>query len=339
MRSATRPLLLAQASTSETPSAGRLQVGDTADSKSALPTKASPVAESVTQELRIEDKFALGTANIRWQAEKGDVLPLLFEPTVLTRLNYPTNSLELGRAPAGSRAAQQLRATKKGTFNINLHYELPVTRKDAESSVALPVPYGLVNRLDLTVVNLDVDVLSPQAISIQRDTAGTNTVATLILSPVNDARIAWKPRSRDVRREKAVFYAEVYQLYVPAAGVIEGAHYVSLRPAQGELSELILDVPTGSTITDVIDPDRPATAEAAQKGAATSLVSLWRFDPDTRKLRVTLNPPQSRPFTLLVRSQVAYWPAPFEHSVGLLSVESAAAQIGLLASPPARGPA
>ena len=55
-----------------------------------------------------------------------------------------------------------------------------------------------------------MDVLSPQAVSVQRDTAGSNTVATLVLSPRDDVRIGWKPRSRDVKREKPVFYAEVY---------------------------------------------------------------------------------------------------------------------------------
>ena len=129
------------------------------------------------------------------------------------------------------------------------------------------MPCGLINRLNLTVVNLDVDVLSPQAVSVQRDTAGSNTVAALVLSPANDAWVAWKPRSRDVKREKPVFYAEISQLYVPAAGVIEGAHYVSIRPAQGELSELILDVPAGTTITDVIGSGR-ATAADAQTAAS-----------------------------------------------------------------------
>ena len=90
-------------------------------------------------------------------------------------------------------------------------------------------------------------------------------MATLVLSPVNDARIAWKPRSRDVKREKPVFYAEMSQLYVPGAGVIEGAHYVSIRPAQGELSELVLDVPAGTTITDVIGSGRPAAAERRRR--------------------------------------------------------------------------
>ena len=133
-----------------------------------------------------------------------------------------------------------------------------------------------------------------------------------------------------MKREKPVFYAEISQLYVPAAGVIEGVHYVSIRPAQGELSELILDVPAGATITDVIDPAGSAATDKSAKAAAASMVSLWRFDPDTRKLRVTLNPPQSRPFALLIRSQVATGPLPFEQSVGLISVENAAGQIGLL---------
>src|ERR1035441_6153942 len=241
---------------------------------------------------------------------------------------WPMSKRERWCATAGSRSAQQLLARKKGTYDIKVQYQLPVTKKDAESGVTLPVAYGLVNRLKLTVVNLDVDVLSPQAVSIQRDTADSNTVATLVLSPVNDAWVAWKPRSRDVKREKPVFYAEISQLYAPAAGVIEGAHYFSIRPAQGELSELVIDVPARTTITDVIDPAKPGVAADARQSA--SLVSLWRFDPDTRKLRVTLNPPQSHTFGLLVRSQVATGPLPFEQSVGLLAVDNAAGQIGLL---------
>jgi hypothetical protein len=177
-------------------------------------------------------------------------------------------------------------------------------------------------------------VLSPQAVSVQRERSGSNTVATLVLSPGTNTWVAWRPRSRDVKSEKPVFYAEVSQLYVPAAGVIEGAHYVSIRPAQGELNELVLVVPAGATITDVLDPAKASVAAAADtknaSNAAAGVVSLWRFDPDTRKLRVTLKPAQSRPFALLVRSQVATGPLPFQESVGLISVENAAGQIGLL---------
>jgi hypothetical protein len=41
-------------------------------------------------------------------------------------------------------------------------------------------------------------------------------------------------------------------------------------------------------------------------------------------------PANSRPFSLLVRSQVATGPLPFDQSIGLVSVEGAAGEIGLL---------
>ena len=121
--------------------------------------------------------------------------------------------------------------------------------------------------------------------------------------------------------KNSVFFADISQLYVPSAGVIEGVHEVSIRPAQGELSELTFDVPTGATVIDVSDNSPSGKSD---------IVSLWRFDPDQHRLRVTLNPAQSHPFTLTIRSQVSTGPLPFERQVGLLSVEGAAGQIGSL---------
>jgi hypothetical protein len=311
------------------PAANAAATGEKRAAAPIVVPKPPPRAESVLQDIRIEDKFAIAIVKLRWEAEKGETLPVLMDPAVLTRIVYPTNSLKLLQTPPGGRRAQQLLAKKCGVFDITVQYELQVTRRDSESGVALPVPYGLVNRLNLTVANLDVDVLSPQAVSIQREAAGSNTVASVVLSPATDAWIGWRPRSRDVKREKPVFYAELSQLYVPSAGVVEGLHYAAIRPAQGELGELVLTVPAGATITDVLDPSRSA-ADAKGKQQAASAVSLWRFDPDTRKLRVTLNPPQSRPFALLVRSQLAAGTLPFEQTVGLLSLDNAAGQIGLV---------
>ena len=287
------------------------------------------IAESVIQEVRIEEKFALATTRIRWHAVKDQTLPLLFEPAVLTRISYPTNALKLVQANVAGKRIHQILAQQDGSFDIELQYQLHVVTKDGESGFVLPTQHGLVNRLTLKIPDLDVDVVAPNAVSVQRDDSSTNaTVATLVLSPASESWIAWKPRSRDVKREKAVFFAELFQLYAPATGVIEGVHQVQVRPAQGELSELIFDVPPGATITDVLDAARIVPANATNKPAASSLISLWRFDPDARKLRVTLNPPQSRPFSLIVRSQVAAGPLPFEQTAGLLSVNGAAGQLG-----------
>jgi len=147
------------------------------------PLGAPALAESVTQDIRIEEKFALATAKIRWQAEKGQALPLLLEPAVLTHISYESNALKLVQAPAGAGRAQELLAQKNGAFDIVVQYELPVAKRDAESGLTLPVQYGLINRLNLTLVNLDVDVLSPRAVSVQREISGSNTVASLVLSP------------------------------------------------------------------------------------------------------------------------------------------------------------
>ena len=284
----------------------------------------------------------MATAKIHWQAEKGQVLPLLYNPAVLTHINFP-KSLQLEPSPAGSRSAQQLVAQSSGAVDIEVQYQLQITKRDTDSGFVLPVPSGLINRVTLTLANLDVDVFSPQAVSVQRSTSGSNTVATLVLAP-GSARIGWRPRSRDVKNEKPVFYAELSQLYVPSAGVVEGVHQVSIRPAQGELGELIFDVPAGATITDVSDggtryaPTQTFNQNSSQSfvnSAVPSVVSLWRFDPDARKLRVTLNPAQSRPFTLVIRSQVATGTLPFEQRVGLISVEGAADKSACWASPPA----
>ena len=165
-------------------------------------------------------------------------------------------------------------AQKNGVFDIVVQYELQVTKRDSESGFTLPVHYGLINRLNLTLANLDVDVLSPRAVSVQREISGSNTVASLVLSPGAGTWIGWKPRSRDVKREKPVFYADLSQLYVPAAGVIEGAHYLAIRPAQGQLSELVLDVPAGATLITGDEPPVGALVSALKRTLVTVTTSI-----------------------------------------------------------------
>jgi hypothetical protein len=282
--------------------------------------------ETVTQQINIANDTATATATIHWEAQKGDVLPLLFQPAVLTGVTYP-HSVSLESAPQGSPNAQQLRADSSGDFDIQVQYQLQLAKGDsgADAGFALPMPSGLINHATLTLANLSVDVFSPQAVSVQRSMSGSNTVATLVLEP-GQAWVGWRPRSRDVRGEKPVFYADFAQLYIPSAGVVEGVHQVSIRPAQGELEELIFDVPNGATITDVTS----APGVNAEPNDAPSIVSLWRFDPDTRKLKVTLSPAMDRPFSLYILSQVATGTLPFQRSVGLISVEGAQEQSGSL---------
>jgi hypothetical protein len=110
------------------------------------------VAESVSQEVQIDEKFALATARIRWHARKDQTLPLLFEPAVLTRIIYPTNALKLVQVNAGGKRVHQILAQEEGFFDIELEYQLHVAKKDGESGFVLPTHYGLVNRLGLRIL-------------------------------------------------------------------------------------------------------------------------------------------------------------------------------------------
>src|SRR5262249_393325 len=159
---------------------------------------------------------------IRWQAEKGQVLPLLFEPAVLTRIGYPTDALRLERNPEMSNVdgascstnrlgGQQLVAKKKGVFNIEFQYQISVVDVGSETGIYLPVQPALVDRLNLTLVNMDAEVASPQAVSVHTDVAGKDTVSDLVLGPAGQVWVGWKPRTRDVKHEKPVFYAELSQ--------------------------------------------------------------------------------------------------------------------------------
>lgn len=291
------------------------------------PPRDVPVAEVVGQEIRVEEKFGFATAKIRWQAAKGQSLPLIFDPAVLTKATCPAASLKLVQTQAKGKRAHHLLALESGTFDVELQYQVGVTNDDRGAGITLPTQFGLVNSVTLSLADLDVDVASPHAVSIARKTDGKATVATLILAPANDVRIAWMPRSRDAAKEKAVFHTEFTQLLVPTAGVVEGLHHAGIKPAQGELSELVFSVPKGATITDVIDA---ATLVPVEGKPARSIVSQWRFDPDSGKLRVSLAAGQSRPFGLFIRSQVATGPLPVAQTVGLVSMDGTASQIGTL---------
>ncbi len=284
--------------------------------ETTIATKYTNLADSVIQQVRVQEDFVFGTAKIRWQAVKGQTLPLLHAPGVLTKIEFPSEAARLVQVTTGTRTDQALIAERSGVVDVELRYQLAVMASDGERGFSVPVQHGLVNRLSLTLAGLNADLNVPQSVSILRQETAVAADASfaLVLAPVDDAWIGWKPRSRDTRREKAVFYAEVFQLYVPGAGIVEGLHQAQIRPAQGELTELTMDVPTGLTITDVVAPS----------------VTLWRFDPGTRKLRVSLNPAQARPFSLLVKSQTPTGPLPFEQSIGLLAVNSAAGQVGVI---------
>lgn len=281
-----------------------------------------PVAESVIQSVRVEDGFISATARIRWNALRNQSLPILSDPAVLTRARFDTNALRLVQSTQPNSPSRSLVATQDGTFEIEIDYQLSVSQPDGVPGFLLPTRHGLINRVDLTLHNLEVDVSSPAAVSVLRTAYTPHTVVQLVLSPARNTRITWQPRTRDVGNEKPVFFADTSHLFIPTAGLVEGIHLVHIRPAQGQLSELLLELPPEATVTDVNVVSEPDANPAPPR------LALWRFDPDSRRLRITLAAAQSHPFTLRVLSQFATGALPMEQRIAVPSVLGSAGQLG-----------
>ncbi|HKX62683.1 MAG TPA: hypothetical protein VJS65_12575, partial [Verrucomicrobiae bacterium] len=160
---------LAQASRNETTNTRR--PGPVAASTSR--TREPALAESVIQSIRVEEKFVFATARIRWNAIKDRLLPIVYEPAIVTALNYPSNELTLVQSIVDGKRAFQLLAKQDGAFDIEVRYQLQVTRKDGESGFALPTQHGVVNRVILSLIDLNAEVLAPGAVSIEATPGGT----------------------------------------------------------------------------------------------------------------------------------------------------------------------
>ncbi len=281
-----------------------------------LPADQPVVISSIDQSAQIRDNGFVAHARIKWTAQPGQWLDFLRQPAVLTHIDYPTNQVTLLESRVRGATVYRLTARSGGTFEAQFDYQLPINPSDAGPSVRLPTHYGLVNRLSLDIPDQDVEVSSPQAVAverkmIQRDNHET-THAELVLEPSDQIEVNWRPRRRDIRAERAVFYVEMTHLFIPGAGVIEGIHDASIRLAQGQLAGLEFSVPPEFTITDAQAP----------------FVSTWRFDPESRTLRVQFKSPQSGVFALRATSQVAVRPLPYQQRLALPAVSGAANQLG-----------
>jgi len=100
-----------------------------------------------------------------------------------------------------------------------------VETPEGQRGFHLPTCHALINDCSWTWTRQKWKVVSENAVSVRPAPAGAAEKPIrfeLVLAPVEPAWVAWKPRSRDTRLEKAVFYAELFQLFVPTAGIIEG---------------------------------------------------------------------------------------------------------------------
>lgn len=262
--------------------------------------------DSIEETWEIEDRRLTSEASLQVTGKAGEKFLLVQAPATLTRfeganLRVVTESGNYLVIP-----------TADGSFKATFSYQAPaglVTK-------GVPVLTGLaaMRKLSISYEAAGWSIDSSSAVRTQ-PLEGKGSSARLWLAPEKNARVILSPKARDVAAEASRFFAEVDDLFVPGPGVVDGRHRVKIRPAQGQVKQLMLTVPEGFTVSDV----------------RSKLVGPWRFDPSKRLLTVELAPFQSRPFYIDVETQRALAELPVEVSVSPMRVQGAAGEVGMLA--------
>lgn len=276
------------------------------------PQDSDKPAEAMVQTWKIQKERLFGEMDVRVRGAVGDSFLLLNPPAVLT--GFQGDGLHVTKVERGGRTAYYVAPERDGLLTAHATFEMPAP----DISKGIPVPTGAaaIQRVAIQLDQAGWEFTSPAAVSVIA-TAGLaegQSGATLVLGPSGAQTINLNPKRRDVAAETTQFFAELANLYVPGPGVVNGYHRVTIRPAQGRVSELEFDVPKGFTVGDV----------------RNGPVGVWRFDPQTRKLHVSVDPEQTDAFKFDIETQLGIQALPVNVSLEPMRIEGSAGEIGMI---------
>jgi hypothetical protein len=269
-------------------------------------------AESMIHDCQIRDGRLYGTVDVTLRAETGDRFLLLREPAVLSR--FEGTGLRAVKMMLEGRTVYGLVAEASGKLSGKALFEMPVA--DPLKGWELPGGPAAMRRLTVRWDQGGWEFFSPAAARIQAlpGLKADQSGALLVLGPVDPVTIQARPKQRDAATEETRFFAEVSNLFLPGPGVVNGRHLVTIRPAQGRLAALTTIIPPGFTVSDVTDGP----------------VGAWRFDPEKRELKVTVEPAQNQGFSFIIETQRGAAALPMDLELEPVRVPGAAGDVGLL---------
>jgi len=270
-------------------------------------------AQAMVQTWTIHENRLLAEMDLTVRGGPGDSFLLLKEPALLT--DFKGDGLRVGKVERDGRTAYYVAPERDGLLTAHVRFEMPVP--DRVAGIALPTGPAATQRVTLELDQGGWEFVSPMAMQIVPTPGlGDNrSGATLILAPMGAAVIQLQPRHRDLGAEATQFFAEVANLYLPGPGVVNGFARITVRPVQGRVSELDLEVPAGLTVGDV----------------AHGPVGAWRFDPVKRRLHVAIEPAQTETFKFEVDTQLGAGALPFDLGLEPVRVAGAAGEVGMMA--------
>jgi hypothetical protein len=279
----------------------------------AQPARADSLPSSSVQTVRIEQGRLFAEMELQLNGKAGELMQLLTGPAVLT--DFVGEGLRVTKRPNGEQVDYWMVLERDGDFTAKVSYELALGGTPA--SVVLPAVTAAARTVEVRIDQAGWEISSPVAVKSEAiaDLAKGWSGARLLLSPQGAAEIKMQPQSRDVSMEEAQFFAEVLNVFVPAPGLVDARHRVTVKPARGQVNQLMFEVPAGFTVSNV---------------AAESL-SGWRFDPEARSLKVEFSPPVSKEFAVLIDTQQGSDALPAQVELSPLTVMGAVNQVGMLA--------
>lgn len=274
-------------------------------------------AESITQSWVIKENRLQASMEISLRAQQGDRFLLLKAPATLT--NFTGTGLKVHKEGLDRNANHSesyiVTAESTGLLTATATFEMPMT--SPINPWQIPTGSAALRQITLRYDQAGWEFFSDAAAQTSplADLAATESGAVMILNPTQDVAISARPAQRDISAEETKFFAEVSNLFLPGPGVVNGLHRVSIRPSQGRISSLVLNIPDGFTVSDVTNGP----------------VGTWRFDPKTKQLRIPIEPAQSSAFDFTVSTQRSAATLPFDLTLAPARVIGAAGEIGFLA--------
>lgn len=273
---------------------------------------AAPALEAVTQDWWVGNGRLTATAVLDIDAQAGQAIEILRAPAALT--SFEGDGLRVTKTGPAEAPVYLAVTSKAGRLRTTLKFGMAVA--EGTATLALPTAPAAVQRLKVAFAKPGWEAAADRTIRAtpRTDLPAGQSGTDLVLQP-GSANITLQPQTRDPAAEETRFFTETANLILPAPGIVNGRHRVTVRPAQGRVGALKLSVPAGFTVGDVVGEG----------------VSDWRFDPATRTLAVEFAPPQTNPFAFLVGTQMAAGQLPYDATVGPLRVEGSAGEIGTTA--------
>jgi hypothetical protein len=269
-------------------------------------------AQSMVQSWSLRGERLFAEVELTVRGEPGDSFLLLRAPGVLTDFNG--DGLRIVKVERDGASAFYVSPERSGVLTARVRFELAVA--DRTKPIPLPTGPAATQRVTIELDQGGWEFVSPGAVQISPTTGlGENrSGATLVLAPQEAPTIQAQPKRRDLSAEATQFFVEGASLYLPGPGVVNGLTRLTVRPVQGRVSALEIVVPEGFTIGEV----------------SRGPVGTWRFDPQTRRLQVAIEPAQTGVFALEVEMQRGAGELPFALALEPLRVTGASSDVGMI---------